>query len=563
MIRFCAGISVWFQFVCVVVAGTVLICEAEEPVTPRTIVGDDFVRVLQQRAIEKNKASFGYWGTDPDVYTGWKSHSNRLIPVYTFGTKNAGPGVDLSDYTGVNSPYRANRTVRRIYGFIPERTVNSSATWMDQTNVADIQRAAIAAGRKYVFLVVFDGMDWQTTHAAATFNQSRVAYLDGRGTGTHFQDYDADGTSQFAWMVTSPHNEGTIRDATTQVVENPGGKVRGGYDAAAGGTTPWDSNVDRGYLIGKPADSCVLHAYTDSASAATAMTTGVKTYNGAVNVDSAGEKLTTIAHEVQEQGFSVGAVSSVPVSHATPAAAYAHNVSRNDYQDLIRDMLGLASVQHPQTPLPGLDVLIGGGYGVPTKESTSQGDNFVPGNTYLTKDDLAAVDVNNGGRYVTAVRTSGSDGCEILMQAAKNATANHHRLFGFFGLSSYRGHLPFATADGHFNPAPGIDNKSETYTEADLAENPTIADMTNAAIRVLSRNPKGFWLMVEPGDVDWANHDDNLDNSIGAVRSGDLAVKVITDWVEDNSNWQESLLIVTADHGHMFNLTRPEALVGE
>lgn len=67
--------------------------------------------------------------------------------------------------------------------------------------------------------------------------------------------------------------------------------------------------------------------------------------------------------------------------------------------------------------------------------------------------------------------------------------------------------------------------------------------------------------MVEPGDVDWANHDDNLDCSIGAVNSGDAAVKVITDWVEQHSNWQESLLIVTADHGHYFHFKNAELLI--
>ena len=60
----------------------------------------------------------------------------------------------------------------------------------------------------------------------------------------------------------------------------------------------------------------------------------------------------------------------------------------------------------------------------------------------------------------------------------------------------------------------------------------------------------------------WANHDNNIDNSIGAVNSGDAAVKVITNWVESNSNWEESLLIVTADHGHLFFLKSPELLTG-
>ncbi|MCA9071415.1 MAG: alkaline phosphatase, partial [Planctomycetaceae bacterium] len=56
------------------------------------------------------------------------------------------------------------------------------------------------------------------------------------------------------------------------------------------------------------------------------------------------------------------------------------------------------------------------------------------------------------------------------------------------------------------------------------------------------------------------NHDNNLDNSIGAVLSGDDAVKTITDWVEKNSNWQESLLLVTADHGHYLHIKDPQAI---
>jgi alkaline phosphatase len=87
--------------------------------------------------------------------------------------------------------------------------------------------------------------------------------------------------------------------------------------------------------------------------------------------------------------------------------------------------------------------------------------------------------------------------------------------------------------------------------------------MTAAAVRVLQEDPDGFWLMVEPGDVDWANHDDNIDNSIGAIFSGDDAVKTITDWIDARNAWSESLLIVTADHGHYFHLVNPAALVSD
>ena len=85
--------------------------------------------------------------------------------------------------------------------------------------------------------------------------------------------------------------------------------------------------------------------------------------------------------------------------------------------------------------------------------------------------------------------------------------------------------------------------------------------MTESALSVLSQNKQGFWLLVESGDVDWSNHDNNLDNSIGAVKSGDHAFKVITEWVEKNSNWDETLVILTADHGHYLNIDQPEAFI--
>jgi alkaline phosphatase len=84
--------------------------------------------------------------------------------------------------------------------------------------------------------------------------------------------------------------------------------------------------------------------------------------------------------------------------------------------------------------------------------------------------------------------------------------------------------------------------------------------MTAAALTVLGARDGGFWLLVEAGDVDWANHATNLDNSVGAVLSGDDAVRVITDWVAANSNWHESLMIVTADHGHYLVLVEPARL---
>ena len=525
------------------------------------VSAEDRLAEIQKSAIADGVSDVAHWGVDPEKYTLWQTHSNRLIPVYTYGTLGAGDGVDLRSYTGANSVYRSEDRLKEIYGRVPQQTVNDKAVWMDQTNVADLQKAAVKAGKKHIFLVVFDGMDWQTTQAAAIYNQRAVMYQAGRGSGTFFQRYRANGTTQYASMVTSPHNNGTKTDVNTQTVLNPGGTGFGGYNPLYGGFAPWDVPADTGYLLGKPAEGVVRHVYTDSASSATSMTAGVKTYNNAITVGPSGEKLFTIAHQVQEAGWAVGAVSSVPISHATPASAYAHNVSRKDYQDISRDLLGLPSISHPKTPLPGLDVVVGGGYGVIKKADTGQGENFEPGNYYLADSDFARSSLKNGGRYVAVQCEDGKVGSSQLMQAAKKAAADNHRLLGFYGVKTGKGHLPFQTANGDYKPVIGNGKKAEVYTDVERKQNPNLKQMTKAALHVLQSRETPFWLMVEAGDVDWANHDNNLDNSIGAVKSGDQAVRAIAEWVEENSSWDESLMIVTADHGHMLNLVKPEALI--
>ena len=108
---------------------------------------------------------------------------------------------------------------------------------------------------------------------------------------------------------------------------------------------------------------------------------------------------------------------------------------------------------------------------------------------------------------------------------------------------------------------PDVAADDESYTEADLKENPDLAEMTRAALQVLESRGDRFWMLMEAGDVDWASHANNLDHAIGAVNSGDRAVQVIVDWVEKNSNWDESLMIVTSDHGHLFQLKNPELLI--
>lgn len=526
-----------------------------------TVSANDPIREIQNNAVLHNQSPVLHWGYDPANYSTWTSHSLRLVPVYTFGTKKGGAGIDLKSYTKENSPYRSSDALRQIYGYLPENSLNPEAEYLDNTNIADMQQAALSAGKKHIFLVVFDGMDWQTTQAAALYYSGKV-YKEGRGRGLHFLDYTAGGSTQYSFMVTAPHNDETEIDVNGQIVLNPGGQIRSGYNSTKAGPNPWSPGNDNKYIIGNKGNGFGEHAYPDSANTAMAMTSGVKSYKNAINVDHLGGRVSTIAHDAQKMGYAIGVVTSVPISHATPAAAYAHNVSRHDYQDLARDLLGQPSISHPHESLAGMDVVIGGGYGFPAKakDIDRQGANFIPGTAYVTSETISKADIRNGGRYTVAVRTLGQNGHESLARAAEKARRKGTRLLGVYGVGEYEGHLPYQTANGDYQPANGKKDSAEQYTPADLYENPTLADMTASAIKVLSADKEGFWMMVEAGDVDWANHDTNLDNSIGAVKSGDDAIKVITDWVEQNSNWNESILIVTADHGHYLNLDQPEVI---
>lgn len=557
----CRKRSFWLVVMGVMAIASPWVAASAEPIAG----APDPIRTLQRQAEEKGVASWGHWGDSPDRYVSWSNHSNRLIPVYTFGT-------ELSAYAGATSVYRNEARLQQLYGYLPNHTVNPTADYFDQTDLARLQLAAADAGKKYVILVIFDGLDWTMTRAASIATTGRVAYHEGRGTGFAFQDYRGCPTD-FGFVVTSPANDGTTFDVDAQAIRNPGGKQQGGFDVARGGMTPWAPRPNLTYLIGRDRDR--PHAFTDSAASATALCTGHKTYNDAINVGPQGERFDPVARVLQQRGYAVGAVTSVPVPHATPACSYANNVSRDDYQDISRDMLGEPSVAHP-VPLPGLDVVIGAGFGVAADDdSKQQGRNYEPGNKYVAPSTLLAIDAASGGRYRVAARSPGEPGGTVLANAARDAAQKKLRLFGFFGTA--QGNLPFRTANGDFDPGQGNaelsgDPESDRlrakygshvhYSEADVAENPTLADMTRAALEVLGRRER-FWLMVEAGDVDWASHANNIDTAIGAVQSGDAAVRAVFDWVEKRDAWKETAVIVTSDHGHLFVLTQPEALAGK
>ena len=513
-----------------------------------------------------------------DVFSNHDGHTNRLIPdphLRPQDRPRRRHGQPIASYRD------DGEGLRKLYGFLPENTRSTpTPTYADQSDLRGVHEAgAVDRGVKHLFIVWFDGMDWETDPRGGPGEVRGRSTTPGDGSGLTFQEDRAGRPAQFGYYVTAPTHDWKAADVDNQT---PPIWLPGGYDATIAGPNPWTLGplgpAAPGYLRGLDASPAerrairaagrVLHPYTDSAPSAGEFATGVKSYNHGINVGEDGKAEPTLFNQLQEQkGWKVGTVTSVPFDHASPAAFYAHNVYRDDYQDLARDMLGLPGIAQEKLKdpaHPGLDVILGAGFGHEAKPAdlAKAGKNAAKGNLFLAADDLKAIDARGGGKYVVAMRTPGVGGHEGLATAAEKAARDGKRLFGFYG-SKEEDHLPYRTADGDYQPAPGLRGKAETYDPADLRENPTLADMTAAALTVLAAEPgKPFALFVEAGDVDFALHDNNLDNAIGAVLSGDEAVRVVFDWVETHSNWDDSAVIVTADHGHYLVLDDPKALAG-
>ncbi|MBN1910995.1 MAG: alkaline phosphatase [Pirellulales bacterium] len=273
-------------------------------------------------------------------------------------------------------------------------------------------------------------------------------------------------------------------------------KNAGGVDQSYDPTTRWDefNNV-------KGNDDYTV--FTDSAAAATALYTGVKTIDGAMSVTWDGVPLTTIAQIADAQGKSTGAVSSVEFSHATPGAVWSHNVTRNDYVGIANEMIYSS----------GLDVIMG--CGDPKGTTTTK---YVGG--AATWADITDGDGANGFTYV---------GPKADFEALANGTL----------------------AGGTPQKVIGVPQTTYTLHDEPAGTLPTLETMTKGAINVLQQNANGFFLMVEGGAVDWANHANDMDYMAGEQVDFNNSVKAVQAWIDDptnGSNWENTLLIVTADH---------------
>jgi alkaline phosphatase len=271
----------------------------------------------------------------------------------------------------------------------------------------------------------------------------------------------------------------------------------------------------------------VKHGYTDSAAAATAMSTGVKTYNGAIGVDLDKRPLTHIIERCEQLGKATGVITTVPLSHATPAGFVAHNPSRDNYKQIAREMLLESAV----------DCIMGCGNpfydddGKPRQKPNSF--KYVGGkstwNSLVAGTAGADADADGINDPWTLIQTRAE-----FLKLADGSTPKR-----VCGIPQVWQTLQQARSD---------DEKADPYVVPLTKTVPTLEEMTKAAINVLDDDPDGFFLMIEGGAVDWANHHNQSGRMLEEQIDFDKAVKAVTEWVDKKSNWDESLLIVTADH---------------
>ncbi len=227
-------------------------------------------------------------------------------------------------------------------------------------------------------------------------------------------------------------------------------------------------------------------AVTDSAAAASAYATGIKVFNRELSISVDKKPLLTVLEQAKKNGLSTGLVATSPLTGATPAAFVTHQPSRYAYNKIADQYF---DNQHENKPF--IDVMLGGGkqYFIReerniVKEFESLGYGFIDSKTALLG-------------------------------------SNNPKMIGLFA-----------------------DNAIKKMLDRD-ANTPSLAEMTQVALAQLSKNPNGFFLMVEASQIDWAGHRNDIVGVMSEMRDFELAVLEAVDFAK---NHHQTQIIVTADH---------------
>lgn len=389
----------------------------------------------------------------------------------------------------------------------------SCAATGGSSDVTEMVEPPHERGAKNIILMVSDGIGFNGWLA--------TDYYQGLAGQQSYQVTRPDGTEPVLYGMT--HDALNLIDASGNIITsiedlpNAVGAIEQGYDPA----TRWD-RFEGAFLNDFDPMNARYTSYTDSAAAGTALMTGRKTSNGRINVDWSGqERFLTIGQIAMDRGRSAGAVASVMASHATPASVISHNVSRNNYADIFNEMVA-----------SDLDVIMGAGHpfydasGNAVDPSEPDAFQFVGGEETLTS--LTGETGLNGFTFIDT---------KTDFEALAVGEILPERVVGIARTGS--------TLQAGREGLPSADTPSGMAYNQDV---PDLATMSLGALNVLAQDEDGFFLMIEGGAVDWMGHANNMPRFIEEQMDFSMSIDAVIAWVEENSSWDETLLIITADH---------------
>ena len=275
----------------------------------------------------------------------------------------------------------------------------------------------------------------------------------------------------------------------------------------------------------------------DSAPTMTAMVSGIKSRQGTIGVtqeavfddcaSAQGQSVVNFLELAEAAGMSTGVISTARITHATPAATYAHTANRNWESDANLSSEAIANgcrdIARQLIEFPfgdGIEVVLGGGR-----------SNFIP-ETSMDPEDTSRSGSRKDGRDLTSEWAQRRANSAFVWNQSQFDAINPERTDHLLGLFE-RSHMEYE----HDRPN-------------DAGGEPSIAEMTAKAIDILARNDSGYFLMVEGGRVDHAHHAGNAYRALTDAIALSDAVRTAV----EKTSAEDTLIIVSADHSHVFTI---------
>ena len=247
----------------------------------------------------------------------------------------------------------------------------------------------------------------------------------------------------------------------------------------------------------------------DSGCAATALASGVETWSESIGVAVDGTIPETVVSVARRTGRAAGLVSDTRLTHATPAAFGAHLPNRSGENEIARQLIG-----------SGIEVMLSGGL-----------------RHFISTAAVTGIEREVAGAFPVMARRD--DGLNLINQAR---SGGYEVVFDRQGLLVSRGPRLL----GLFAASGMPDGIEEHRHYGDPARRfPALAEMTRRALELLERDPQGFFLMVEGGQIDWAAHANDAGTLLHEMLRFDRALGVILEWMKERT---DTLLVITADH---------------